>query len=75
MLEAVEEELEERYAALGRLAPGAAAAARASQDPALLRRLYRFNLPAAELAHGRDLLHKLAAIDTARKAAEGVRLF
>lgn len=70
VLEAVEEELEERAAALGPLPP----AARASQqDAALMRRLYKFNLPPAEMAHGRELLRKLAAIDVARETAEGVR--
>lgn len=70
LLEAVEEELGERAAALGPLPP----AARASQqDAALMRRLYKFNLPPAEMAHGRELLSKVAAIDAARATAEGVR--
>lgn len=72
-LEVVEAEVEERYAALGPLPPRASAAHRASVDAALMRRVYAANLPAAEVARCRDVLHKLAAIDAARGAAEAVR--
>lgn len=71
MLEVVEAEVEERFAAVGPLPPGAAAH-RASQDAALMRRVYQANLPAVEVARCRDLLRKLAAIDGARQAAEAV---
>jgi hypothetical protein len=67
VLEVVEQELEERWAALGR------PAARASQDAPYLRRLHQANLPSAELHLCKDLLRKLAAIDDSREAAEGVR--
>ena len=67
VLEGVEQELEERWAALGR------PAARASQDAPYLRRLHQANLPSAELHLCKDLLRKLAAIDDSREAAEGVR--
>ena len=67
VLEVVEEELEERWAALGR------PAGRASQDAPYLRRLHQANLPPAELHLCKDLLRKLAAIDASREAAEGVR--
>ena len=68
VLEVVQEELEERFAALG------AAAYRASQDAAHLRRLYKANLPPGELAQCKEILCKLTAIDQARQAAEAVRV-
>lgn len=68
MLEVVEEELEERYAVLGAPPP-----ARASQEATYLRRLYKANLPSAELNLCKELLCKVAAIDHAREAAEAVR--
>ena len=71
LLEVVEEEVEERFCALGPLPPGASAA-RASHDAAFMRRLYQANLPAAEMGRAKDLLRKLAAIDAARAAAEAV---
>ncbi|KAL4451964.1 hypothetical protein ABPG75_007626 [Micractinium tetrahymenae] len=72
VLDLLAEELEERFALLGPTAAAAAGrSASASQDAALLnRRLYNANLPSAELGQCRDLLRKLAAIDSARQAAE-----
>lgn len=67
----VEEEVEERYCGLGPL-PLGASAARASHDAVFMRRLYKANLPAAEMARAKDLLRKLAALDAARAAAEAV---
>lgn len=71
LLEVVEEEVEERYCALGPL-PLGASAARASHDAAFIRRLYKANLPAAEMARAKDLLRKMTALDAARAAAEAV---
>lgn len=68
VLEVLEEELEERYGALGHPAH------RASQDNVHLRRLYKASLPSAEMNHCKDLLRKLAAIDHARELAEAVRV-
>jgi hypothetical protein len=72
VLEVVEEELEERYAALAHHHPPLSA--RASQtDAAHMRRLYKANLPTSEMSLCKELLRKLAAIDGAREAAEVVR--
>lgn len=71
LLEVVEEEVEERYGALGPL-PLGASATRASHDAAFMRRLFKANLPAAEMGRAKDLLRKLAALDAARMAAETV---
>lgn len=69
MLGVVEEELEERYLALGHHAP----APRISQDATHLQRLAKANLPPSELSLCKELLRKLTAIDGVRKAAEAVR--
>jgi hypothetical protein len=69
VLEVVEEELEERYMALGRHAP----APRLSQDATYLQRLAKANLPPSELSLCKELLRKLVAIDGVRKSAEAVR--